>query len=84
MSLSQVLAVSEGENIREFGTTITTHAAPRDAFCLFYNANTKTVQALNGSGHSPEKLTIDYVRQQGINGLEIPHMDLNCVTVPGQ
>ena len=56
----------------------------RDAFCLFYNAQTKNVQALNGSGHSPEKLTMDYVRQRGIDGLEIPHTDLNSVTVPGQ
>ncbi|OBZ79579.1 putative gamma-glutamyltransferase YwrD [Grifola frondosa] len=36
-----------------------------DAFCLFYDAKTKTVKALNGSGHSPAKLTIDHVRQQG-------------------
>lgn len=54
-----------------------------DAFCLFYNAQTKTVKALNGSGHSPAKLTLDYMRQRGINGGQIPLTDLNSVTVPG-
>ncbi|KIM75360.1 hypothetical protein PILCRDRAFT_827264 [Piloderma croceum F 1598] len=54
-----------------------------DAFCLFYDAKTKTVQALNGSGHSPEKLTLDHVRKRGINGHYIPRTDLNSVTVPG-
>ena len=55
----------------------------RDGFCLFYNARTKEVNALNGSGRSPEKLTIDYIRQRGITGPRIPSHDLNSVTVPG-
>lgn len=55
----------------------------RDGFCLFYNARTKKVDALNGSGSSPEKLNIDYVRQRGITGPRIPFDDLNSVTVPG-
>ncbi|EEB96916.1 hypothetical protein MPER_03861, partial [Moniliophthora perniciosa FA553] len=54
-----------------------------DAFCLFYDAKTKQVKALNGSGHSPQKLTIDHVRQRGIKGSQIPVTDLNAVTVPG-
>ncbi|EED82373.1 predicted protein [Postia placenta Mad-698-R] len=36
-----------------------------DAFCLFYDAKTQVVKAMNGSGRSPAKLSIDYVRQQG-------------------
>ena len=55
----------------------------RDAFCLFYDASTKQVKALNGSGHSPAKLTLDYVRSRGITGRKIPLTDLNSVTVPG-
>ncbi|KAL5495462.1 hypothetical protein ACEPAI_925 [Sanghuangporus weigelae] len=54
-----------------------------DAFCLFYDAKTKQVKALNGSGHSPQKLSIEYVRSRGITGRSIPLTDLNCVTVPG-
>ncbi|TFY71439.1 hypothetical protein EVG20_g1560 [Dentipellis fragilis] len=54
-----------------------------DAFCLFYDAKTKTVKALNGSGHSPKNLTIDHLRQRGITGHKIPVTDLNSVTVPG-
>ncbi|KAI0307921.1 gamma-glutamyltranspeptidase [Multifurca ochricompacta] len=53
-----------------------------DAFCLFYDAKTKTVKALNGSGRAPEKLSIEYLRSRGITG-SIPTTDLNSVTVPG-
>ncbi|KAG2369442.1 gamma-glutamyltranspeptidase [Suillus spraguei] len=54
-----------------------------DAFCLFYDAKTKTIKAMNGSGHSPQKLSVDYMRQRGVNGAQIPLTDLNSVTVPG-
>ncbi|KAJ7654942.1 gamma-glutamyltranspeptidase [Mycena polygramma] len=54
-----------------------------DAFCLFFDAKTKTVKALNGSGHSPQKLTIEYLRERGLTGSSIPVTDLNSVTVPG-
>ncbi|KAF8521513.1 gamma-glutamyltranspeptidase [Gautieria morchelliformis] len=54
-----------------------------DAFCLFYDTKAKTVKALNGSGHSPQKLNIDHVRSRGVTGLSIPVTDLNSVTVPG-
>ncbi|KAG0708742.1 gamma-glutamyltranspeptidase [Suillus ampliporus] len=54
-----------------------------DAFCLFYDAKTKTIKAMNGSGHSPQKLSIEYLRQRGIKGGQIPLTDLNSVTVPG-
>lgn len=54
-----------------------------DAFCLFYDAKTKTVQALNGSGHSPQDLTIQHVRKQGVSERNIPATNLNSVTVPG-
>ncbi|KAJ3750548.1 gamma-glutamyltranspeptidase [Lentinula detonsa] len=54
-----------------------------DAFCLFFDAKTKQVKALNGSGRSPEKLTLDYARSRGLTGRSIPTTDLNAVTVPG-
>ncbi|KZW02602.1 gamma-glutamyltranspeptidase [Exidia glandulosa HHB12029] len=54
-----------------------------DAFCLFYDAKTKEVKAMNGSGRSPAALTLDYVRSQGVTGRTIPSTNLNSVTVPG-
>ena len=39
---------------------------------------------MNGSGHSPKKLTIDHVRARGVKGSSIPLTDLNSVTVPGK
>jgi len=54
-----------------------------DAFCLFYDAQTKVVRAMNGSGRSPKALNIQVVRQKGIAGDTIPLTDLNSVTVPG-
>ena len=55
----------------------------RDAFCLFYDAKTKTVKALNGSGRAPAKLDIDYALSRGLKK-SIPLTDLNSVTVPGK
>ena len=55
----------------------------RDAFCLFYDAKTKTVKALNGSGRAPAHLDIDYCLSRGLKNT-IPLTDLNSVTVPGQ
>jgi len=54
-----------------------------DAFCLFFDAKTKQVKALNGSGRSPKKLTLEYVRSRGITDRNVPATDLNSVTVPG-
>ncbi|KAH9044786.1 gamma-glutamyltranspeptidase [Lactarius pseudohatsudake] len=53
-----------------------------DAFCLFYDATTRSVKGLNGSGRAPGKLSIEYLRSRGITG-DIPLTDLNTVTVPG-
>ncbi|KAF8607849.1 gamma-glutamyltranspeptidase [Ceratobasidium sp. AG-I] len=54
-----------------------------DAFCLFYDASKKTVQALNGSGRSPKALNIDVARKNGATGKGLLETDLNSVTVPG-
>lgn len=58
-------------------------------FCLFYDAATRRVRALNGSGRSPAALTPDLVREKlGITGDEndqakIPMDSPLSVTVPG-
>nr|XP_019010549.1 gamma-glutamyltransferase [Kwoniella pini CBS 10737]OCF49330.1 gamma-glutamyltransferase [Kwoniella pini CBS 10737] len=54
-----------------------------DIFCLFYDAKSKTVKGINGSGRAPKGLTLEYLRSQGINGDSIPLTNLNSVTVPG-
>jgi gamma-glutamyltranspeptidase/glutathione hydrolase len=57
-----------------------------DCFALFYDARTKQVTALNGSGRAPAALTIDLIRQQGLAN---PHDQISqpyhahTITVPG-
>ncbi|KAF8634437.1 hypothetical protein AX15_000886 [Amanita polypyramis BW_CC] len=53
-----------------------------DAFCLFYHAESKIINGLNGSGRSPAKLTLEYAKSRGHTD-RIPPSDINSVTVPG-
>ncbi|CAF4874539.1 unnamed protein product, partial [Rotaria socialis] len=54
-----------------------------DCFVLYYNNQTKKISSLNGSGRSPKNLTLDKLRQMGIEEKQIPFNNLNAVTVPG-
>lgn len=40
-------------------------------FALYWDESTKTLKGINGSGRSPEKLDMDTVRKDGINGREM-------------
>ena len=56
-------------------------------FCLFFDAKTTKVHALNGSGRSPKNTTLEQVRKEleirpGQSG-KIPLLSALSVTVPG-
>ena len=59
-----------------------------DMFCLFYNAKTKKVHALNGSGRSAATGSLDQMRKDlhlapENKRAKIPTMSVHAVTVPG-
>ncbi|MCZ6782933.1 MAG: gamma-glutamyltransferase family protein [Proteobacteria bacterium] len=53
-----------------------------DCFALYYDAETRAVSALNGSGRAPAGLSIDLLRREGL-GDELPRFHAHTVTVPG-
>ena len=52
-----------------------------DCFALYFDAKTKQVTALNGSGRAPQALTLDGVRERGWVKMNPRHA--HSVTVPG-
>jgi gamma-glutamyltranspeptidase / glutathione hydrolase len=54
-----------------------------DCFALFYDAKKKEVLGINGSGRAPAGLSIDVVKDAGIQGISIPSSSPHAVTVPG-
>ncbi len=52
-----------------------------DMFALFFDARTKQVSALNGSGRAPASLTLERLKKEGMN--ELPPFHAYTVTVPG-
>lgn len=47
-----------------------------DAFCLYYDAKSKKVGSINGSGRAPKALTLEYLRKQGVTGDTVSHLSL--------
>ena len=53
-----------------------------DAFALYYEASTKKVSALNGSGRSPAALSLERLRREGLDQ-SLPAFHPYTITVPG-
>lgn len=97
VSCSQPLATSAGIQILEQGgnaadAAVAVAAALNvtepcstgiggDAFCLYWDAKTRTVRGLNGSGRSPGKMTLEKLQDEGLTS--IPLTSAHSVTVPG-
>ncbi len=53
-----------------------------DCFALYYEAGSRQVYALNGSGRAPAALTLERLRREGLDG-GLPTYHPYTVTVPG-
>jgi gamma-glutamyltranspeptidase/glutathione hydrolase len=98
VAASQPLAVAAGLEILAQGgnaadATIATAAALNvtepgstgiggDCFALYYQAASRQVFALNGSGRAPSALTLERLKQEGYTG-ELPPYHPYTITVPG-
>ncbi len=55
-----------------------------DMFMLYWSEQHGRVFALNGSGRSPQALTLSKCQDMGFTGKTMPHQNINSATVPGQ
>lgn len=72
------VAVAAALNVTEPGNT----GLGGDAFCLYFDAATRRVYALNGSGRAPTALTLERLRKEGFSST-LPPYHPYTITVPG-
>lgn len=98
VATSQPLAVSAGLEILNKGgnaadaavavaaalnvTEPTSTGIGGDCFAIYFDAKTKVISALNGSGKSPAMLTLEKIRKDGIKE-KMPLFHPHTITVPG-
>ncbi|MEE9216838.1 MAG: gamma-glutamyltransferase [Anaerolineales bacterium] len=98
MAASQPLAAQAGIDILALGgsaadAAVATAAALNvteptstgiggDCFALYYDAETREITALNGSGRAPSGLTLDLLEAEGFSEA-LPALHAHTVTVPG-
>jgi gamma-glutamyltranspeptidase/glutathione hydrolase len=98
VAASQPLAVAAGLEILQCGgnaadaavavaaalnvTEPTSTGIGGDCFALYYQAATRQVSALNGSGRAPAALTLERLEHEGYSQ-ELPPYHAHTVTVPG-
>ncbi|KAI9494950.1 gamma-glutamyltranspeptidase [Zychaea mexicana] len=55
-----------------------------DFSCLYYDAKTRKISGLNGTGRTPAALTFNHIRETGeIRDSSLPNTSIHAVTVPG-
>jgi len=54
-----------------------------DCFCLYYNSDEDHVYGLNGSGKSPQNLSLSSLPSELLNEPTLPQDSCHAVTVPG-
>jgi len=72
------VAVAAALNVAQPGST----GLGGDCFCLYYDAATRAVKAMNGSGRSAAAATMDHAEAEGLSG-RLPAEHGLAVTVPG-
>jgi len=72
------VAVSAALNVTEPTST----GIGGDCFSLFFEASSKTVKGVNGSGRAPEELTVENLVNRGVTG-NMPSHSIHTITVPG-
>lgn len=77
-AVDAAVAVSAALNVSE----PTSSGLGGDTFALFYEASSKKIFGLNGSGRAPAALSLERLQQEGL-GMGIPWDHPYTVTVPG-